>query len=80
MTDTPHVIDTTAKLVRMANQIARNLTHDHDPVVAVADHIHAFWTVRMQQDLLAHGPDGLDAVAQAALERLAPGVRVADAR
>lgn len=80
MMEAPHVIDTTAKLVRMINQIARNLTHDHDPSTAVASHIHAFWTVRMQQDLLAHGPDGLDAVAQAALERLAPGVRSADVR
>jgi formate dehydrogenase subunit delta len=65
-------VDTTAKLVTMANQIARNLLHDKDPVLAVADHIHAFWTVRMQEQLFAHGPDGLDAVAIAALERLAP--------
>ena len=75
-----HPIDTTAKLVRMANQIARNLTHDHDPVGAVAAHIHAFWTVRMQQDLLAHGAEGLDPVALAALESLAPGLKAADAR
>jgi formate dehydrogenase subunit delta len=80
MTEAAHTIDTTAKLVRMANQIARNLAHDHDPVGAVASHIHAFWTVRMQQDLLAHGPEGLDAVAQAALARLAPGLRSTDAR
>jgi formate dehydrogenase subunit delta len=68
-----HTVDTTEKLVRMVNQIARNLTHDKAPVAAVADHIHAFWTVRMQEQLLAHGPDGLDPVAIAALERLAAG-------
>jgi formate dehydrogenase subunit delta len=74
MSDTVHLVDTTAKLVRMANQIARNLAHDADPAAAVADHIHAFWTVRMQQQLLAHGPEGLDPLALAALDRLAPGV------
>jgi formate dehydrogenase subunit delta len=58
----------------MINQIARNLTHDKDPVSAIAAHVHAFWTVRMQRQLLARGPDGLDPVAIAALERLAPAV------
>jgi formate dehydrogenase subunit delta len=66
-----HVVDTTAKLVRMANQIARNLARDRDAVSAVADHIHAFWTVRMQEQLFAHGAEGLDPLAIAALERLA---------
>jgi len=70
-----HTVDTGAKLVHMANQIARNLTHDKDPVAAIADHIHAFWTVRMQEQLFAHGPDGLDPLAIAALERLALGAR-----
>jgi formate dehydrogenase subunit delta len=68
-----HLVDTTAKLVRMANQIARNLAHDHDPVAATAAHIHAFWTRRMQQQLRAHGPDGLDPAALAALEALTRG-------
>jgi formate dehydrogenase subunit delta len=62
--------DTTAKLVRMANQIARNLARDRDAAAAVADHIHAFWTVRMQDQLFAHGNEGLDPLAIAALERL----------
>jgi len=78
MTGTGHHVDTTAKLVTMANQIARNLTHDKDPVAAVADHIKAFWTVRMQEQLFAHGPDGLAALAIAALERLALGYRAHD--
>lgn len=70
-----HAVDTTAKLVTMINQIARNLVHDKDPVAAVAAHVHAFWTVRMQEQLFAHGTDGLDALAIAALERLALGYR-----
>lgn len=70
MTGMAHHVDTTAKLVTMINQIARNLTRDKDPVSAVADHIKAFWTVRMQEQLFAHGPDGLDALSIAALERL----------
>lgn len=65
--------DTTAKLVRMVNQIARNLIRDKDPVSAIADHVHAFWTVRMQEQLLAHGTAGLDPLAIAAMERLAQG-------
>ncbi len=63
-------VDTTAKLVRMINQIVRNLLHDKDPVGAVAGHVHAFWSPRMVQQLRAHGSDGLDPVAIAALERL----------
>ncbi len=74
MSELGHHVDTTAKLVRMINQIARNLAHEKDPVGSVADHVHAFWTVRMQQQLLAHGPEGLDALALAAITRLAPGL------
>lgn len=62
------------KLVRMANQIARNLALDADPVAATADHIAAFWTPRMKEQIFAHGPQGLDPLALAALERLAMGV------
>lgn len=66
---------TTEKLVYMANQIARNVTHEPDPVAMIADHIHAFWSVRMKADVFAvlDGPEGaaLDPVARAALERLA---------
>jgi formate dehydrogenase subunit delta len=73
MSGTVHRVDTTAKLVRMANQIARNLTHDKDPVAAMAEHIHAFWTVRMQQQLFANGGEGLDEAAIAAIEQLKLG-------
>ncbi|OYU33234.1 formate dehydrogenase subunit delta [Novosphingobium sp. PASSN1] len=66
---------TTEKLIYMANQIARNVTHEADPVAMIADHIHAFWSVRMKADVFAvlDGPAGaaLDPVARAALERLA---------
>ena len=74
MTGEVHHVDTTAKLVVMINQIARNLIHDKDPVAAIADHIHAFWTVRMIRQLHDHGNDGLDAAAVAAMARLASGV------
>ena len=49
MSEVAHHVDTGAKLMTMVNQIARNLAHDKDPVTAVADHIHAFWAPRMQQ-------------------------------
>ena len=66
---------TTEKLIYMANQIARNVTHDPDPVTMIADHIQAFWSPRMKADVFAvlGGPGGvaLDPVARAALDRLA---------
>lgn len=75
MSTEAHRVDTTAKLVRMANQIARNLARDKDPVCAVADHIQAFWSPRMQEQLIAHGTGELDPLAIAAFERLAHDVR-----
>ncbi len=44
------------KLVRMVNQIARNLAvrgEDH-AVVAAADHIRKFWDPRMRATICAH--------------------------
>jgi formate dehydrogenase subunit delta len=70
-----HHVDTTAKLVRMVNQIELNLMHDKDPVSSLADHIHAFWTIRMQDQLLDHGTHELGPVGVAAFERLARGIR-----
>lgn len=63
---------TTEKLIYMANQIARNVTHDPDPVAMIADHIHAFWSPRMKADVFA-ALDGavLEPTARAALEQLA---------
>ena len=69
-----HHVDTTAKLVRMVNQIEQNLAHDKDPVATIADHIHAFWTVRMQQQLLNHVTHELGPLGAAAFERLRTGM------
>lgn len=63
------------KLIYMVNQIARNVTHEPDPVGIIADHIKAFWSPRMLQQIFAalEGPEGaqLDPVSHAALSRLA---------
>ena len=67
-----HTLD---KLIYMANHIARNVTHDADPVSMIADHIKAFWSPRMLQQIFAvlDGPEGaqIDPVSHAALARLA---------
>ena len=60
------------RLIYMANQIARNLTHDHDPVASLADHVAKFWDPRMKAMIFAHlddrhGDGGLDPVAAQAL-------------
>lgn len=59
------------RLVYMANQIARNLATDSDPVGAVADHIRAFWSPRMIDDLLGRADATLEPVAGEAIARLA---------
>ena len=63
------------KLVRMANEIARNLRAlpGDQPVVATAHHLKSFWTPSMCAALIAHvdaGGDGLDPIAQGAVLRL----------
>lgn len=66
-----HTLD---KLIMMANQIARNVTHEADPVSMIADHIKAFWSPRMIEQIAPvlneTGPARLDPVAHAALSRL----------
>jgi len=57
-------------LVRMANQIARNLQHEPDPAEATAEHIQLYWDPRMKQMIFAHGPQGLDEIAAAAISAL----------
>jgi formate dehydrogenase subunit delta len=68
---------TEAKLVYMANQIARNLAHEPHPASAVADHLRTFWTPAMLRQIFAHlsahGEDALDPVARIALAELATG-------
>ncbi|WP_309503260.1 MULTISPECIES: formate dehydrogenase subunit delta [Sphingomonas] len=61
------------RLIYMANQIARNLATDADPVAATAQHIRSFWDPRMRAMILAHlaeGGSGLDPTSRAALLRL----------
>jgi hypothetical protein len=63
-------------LIYMANQIARNLAHEHDPVAATADHLLRFWDHRMKGLLAEHaaaGGAGLDPVVAAAVTRLPAG-------
>ena len=67
------------KLAYMANQIARNLAHDATPAVAVADHITAFWTPRMIDNLLAENTAALDPVAAEAMAQIG-AARAAHAR
>ena len=64
---------TAEKLAYMANQIARNMVHDEAPVASVADHIVAFWTPRMIDQLLAEQDAGLDPIAAQAMARIAEG-------
>jgi formate dehydrogenase subunit delta len=56
------------KLIRMANEIARNLRAlpGDQPVTATAEHIRSFWTPGMRATLVAHttsGGTGLDPIA-----------------
>lgn len=66
---------TTDVLVRMANEIARNLRTlpGDEPAVATADHLRSFWTPGMRASLIAHvdvGGAGLDPIARDAVVRL----------
>lgn len=63
------------KLIRMANEIARNLRSQpgDQAVAATADHIRSFWTPGMRASLIAHarsGGEGLDPIASQALQAL----------
>ena len=64
-----------AKLVMMANQIAKFFTSQKDrpPADGAAEHMRLYWEPRMRKAILAHvdaGGEGLDAVAKAAVEQL----------
>ncbi len=61
------------RLVHMANQIAANVMLDADPVATTADHMEKYWDPRMKAMIVAHGGDGLSAVASAAIARLHVG-------
>jgi formate dehydrogenase subunit delta len=63
-------MNSTDRLIHMANQIAANLATDPDPVGAVAEHIRLFWDPRMKQMIQAHDGDGLLPTAAAAIAAL----------
>lgn len=63
------------KLVRMANEIARNLRSlpGDQPRVATAEHVRSFWTPGMRAEIIAHGDAGgagLDPIALEAVRLL----------
>ena len=65
---------TLARLIYMANQIARNLATHAEPAKATADHVASFWDPRMKTlsfEHIAAGGAGLDTVAADALTALA---------
>ncbi len=57
-------------LVRMANQIARNLEHEPDPAAATAEHIQLYWDPRMKLMIFENGAAGLSEIAAAAISAL----------
>jgi formate dehydrogenase subunit delta len=63
-------MNTTERLVYMANQIAANLETDPNPVGAIAEHIRLFWDPRMKQLIGAHDGKGLSPTAAAAIATL----------
>lgn len=64
-----------ARLVYMANQIARNLASQGDTAADLTcQHIRDYWDPRMRAALVAGAREGLDALARKAVEQLdAPG-------
>jgi formate dehydrogenase subunit delta len=65
-------MDTTSRLIYMANQIAKNMStmNDMDTVAAVADHIKSFWDPRMLAGIRAADHSLLLPVARQAIEML----------
>lgn len=66
------------RLIEMANDIANFFAGDPDReagVDGVANHLRRFWEPRMRKQLLAHvaahGPSGLNELAQAGVAKLA---------
>ena len=72
---TEHHSDWNERLVRMANEIARNFTaigHER-AATATADHIHSFWDRRMKAKIfqvVQQGESGLSPAAHAAVKLL----------
>lgn len=67
------MMETGARLVYMANQIARNFAAqgEETAIAATVEHIASFWDPRMKAQILATNPaEGLNPIARAAVERL----------
>jgi formate dehydrogenase subunit delta len=64
-----------ARLIYMANQIARNFAvqGEDEAIAATADHIDKFWDPRMKAQLFDHGGEGLSAIAARAVSALREG-------
>ena len=60
------------RLHHMVNQIARNLAvrGDEAATAATVDHLKLFWDPRMKAAIIAGDRNGLEPIAQAAVERL----------
>jgi formate dehydrogenase subunit delta len=63
-------MNTSDKLVSMANQIAANLEHEPDPVKALAEHIRLYWDPRMKRMIAKADIAGMSPVAAAAIAAL----------
>lgn len=63
-------MNSTEKLVMMANQIAANFMQEADPAWATAEHLRLFWDPRMKAMLAANGEAGLSPTTIAALAQL----------
>ena len=66
-------MNTTDRLVLMANQIAANLAREPDPAAATARHIRLYWDPRMKMMIRAPAIAGLTDVAAAAVAQLDNG-------
>lgn len=82
---TEHHPDWNERLVRMANDIARNFTaigHER-AALATADHIHTFWDRRMKDKLFAiaaHDINPLSPIVEIAVHILQHGAPPAQTR
>jgi formate dehydrogenase subunit delta len=73
--ESPRTLTTHAKLVYMANQIAKFFAIHPEPeaVAGTADHLRKFWDPRMRRLIVEHfdaGGEGLGAIARKAIEQL----------
>ncbi len=64
-------MNSTDRLIHMANQIATNLATEADSVSAILNHIQLFWDPRMKQMIIDHNREGLCPTASAAIVELA---------